>query len=91
MYTRNDITPEDMAHISKLCHEMCADLPQRIARYRRRMTFFRLALSLCLLLLVPVMVNAAHPHQATPSMTLTDTFTPPMAMEQITYMLKSEL
>ena len=25
------------------------------------------------------------------SMTLTDTFTPPMAMEQITYMLKSEL
>ena len=91
MYTRNDITPDDLAHISRLCAEMCADLPQHIARCRRRMTFFRLALSLCLLLLGPLMVNAAHPHHATPPMTLADTLTPPMVMGQIIFMLKSEL
>lgn len=90
MYTRNDITPADMAHIKELCAELCADLPQRVARYRRRMTFFRLTFFLGLLLLMPLAVNAVHPYHVRPTMTKVGSLTAPKVMGQITFMLTAK-
>ena len=66
MYTRNDITPEDMAHIKKLCAELSVDLHQRVARYRRRMIIFHNILAATFLLL-PLLTNSAS---AAPTATL---------------------
>ena len=91
MYTRNDITPADMAHIKKLCAELCVDLPQRVARYRRRMTILRLSLSLGLILLMPLAVNAGHAHHVRPTMAKVGSLTAPKVMGQITSMLTAKL
>ena len=80
-----------MAHIKKLCAELCVDLPQRVARYRRRMTILRLSLSLGLILLMPLAVNAGHAHHVRPTMAKVGSLTAPKVMGQITSMLTAKL
>ena len=88
MYTRNDITPEDMAHIKKLCAELSVDLHQRVARHRRRMIIIHNSLAFILVLLPILATNIAH---ASPSTTLSNKSIPCTQIhEQITTILQNK-
>ena len=86
MYTRNDITPEDLAHIQELAADLYADLPQRCKRYRRRMIIFHNTIA-AIFLLLPLVANSAS---AAPTATLANHPTSSaQTCEQVTNILKN--
>ena len=86
MYTRNDITPEELAHIQELVADLCADLPQRCKRYRRRMIIFHNILA-AIFLLLPLLTNSAS---AAPTATLANYSTSSaQTCEQVSSILKN--
>ena len=86
MYTRNDITPEELAHIQELVADLCADLPQRCKRYRRRMIIFHNILA-AIFLLLPLLTNSAS---AAPTATLANYPTSSaQTCEQVSSILKN--